>query len=172
MSKLSSGLKALISAPFARPNTLPASPRIRSVYERLRQEASSKHVGRDSWLTLSVILNPSFPQTLADAIGTDSSDHDDELTRVIDGIIQSSDGIQRQDPGCPNSRVDEGSWIEVYRIQRRMSSPYPAPLSIIITVVTCQVPRTINCLGAFRASLPSEVVSSLSTKPTRYFKIL
>jgi hypothetical protein len=30
-----------------------------------------------------------------------------------------------------------------------------------------QVPRTINCLGAFRASLPSEVVSSLSTKPTR-----
>ena len=30
------------------------------------------------------------------------------------------------------------------------------------------VPRTINCLGAFRASLPSEIVSSLSTKPTRY----
>ena len=30
-----------------------------------------------------------------------------------------------------------------------------------------QVPRTINCLGAFRNSLPSDVVSALSTKPTR-----
>ena len=30
-----------------------------------------------------------------------------------------------------------------------------------------QVPRTINCLGAFRSSLPSEIVSSLSTTPTR-----
>lgn len=36
-----------------------------------------------------------------------------------------------------------------------------------------QVPRTINCLGAFRSSLPSEIVSSLSTTPTRYvFSIL
>src|SRR5690349_10879172 len=29
------------------------------------------------------------------------------------------------------------------------------------------IPRTINCLGAFRASLPSEVVSSLSQNSTR-----
>jgi len=29
------------------------------------------------------------------------------------------------------------------------------------------VPRTINCLGAFRSSLPQEIVSSLSKKPTR-----
>ena len=56
MSKLSSSLKALISAPFARPNTLPAPPRIRSVYERLRQEALAKNVGTPAWLTLSVCL--------------------------------------------------------------------------------------------------------------------
>ncbi|KAF2796376.1 hypothetical protein K505DRAFT_415779 [Melanomma pulvis-pyrius CBS 109.77] len=30
------------------------------------------------------------------------------------------------------------------------------------------VPRTINMLNAFRASLPSAIVSSLSTEPTRY----
>jgi len=30
-----------------------------------------------------------------------------------------------------------------------------------------QVPRTINMLNAFRASLPSDIISSLSTTPTR-----
>jgi hypothetical protein len=30
-----------------------------------------------------------------------------------------------------------------------------------------QVPRTINCLGAFRNSLPKDIISSLSTKPSR-----
>ncbi len=54
MSKLSPALKALIAAPFARPNTLPATPHIRSVYERLRQEAEAKNVGVPAWLTLSV----------------------------------------------------------------------------------------------------------------------
>ena len=29
------------------------------------------------------------------------------------------------------------------------------------------IPRSINCLGAFRASLPSDIVSQLSTVPTR-----
>ena len=45
MSKFSPKLKALISAPFARPNTLAASPRVRSVYEALRTESSAKDVG-------------------------------------------------------------------------------------------------------------------------------
>jgi hypothetical protein len=54
MSKLSQPLKALIGASFARPNTLPASPQIRSVYEKLRKEAAAKDVGSPAWLTLSV----------------------------------------------------------------------------------------------------------------------
>lgn len=54
MSKFSPALKALINAPFARPNTLPASPRIRSVYEALKKESSAKNVGAPAWLTLSV----------------------------------------------------------------------------------------------------------------------
>jgi hypothetical protein len=56
MSKLSQPLKALIAAASARPNTLPASPQIRSVYERLRKEAAAKNVGTSSWLTISVCL--------------------------------------------------------------------------------------------------------------------
>ena len=57
MSKLSSALKTLIGASFARPNTLPATPSIRSVYERLRKEAAAKDVGESPWLTLSVRLS-------------------------------------------------------------------------------------------------------------------
>ncbi len=54
MSKLSSSLKALIAAPHARPNTLPSTPQIRSVYERIRNEAAAKNVGVPAWLALSV----------------------------------------------------------------------------------------------------------------------
>ena len=39
--------------------------------------------------------------------------------------------------------------------------------SQILICTRDQVPRTINCLGAFRASLPKDVVDSLSTTPTR-----
>jgi hypothetical protein len=56
MSKLSASLKALIGAAHARPNTLPAPPRIRSVYERLRQEAAAKNVGTTAWLSMSVSI--------------------------------------------------------------------------------------------------------------------
>jgi hypothetical protein len=58
MSKLSPALKALIAAPFAKPNTLPATSRIQSVYETLRAEAIEKRVGISAWLTLAVRSPP------------------------------------------------------------------------------------------------------------------
>ena len=118
MSKLSSSLKALISAPFARPNTLPASPKIRSVYERLRQEASSNNVGRDSWLTLSVSLLVCLGNGApVDAIETDGGNYDHELAGGVDGIIQPRYRIERQDASCANCGIDEGDWTEMYRVQ-------------------------------------------------------
>jgi hypothetical protein len=42
-----------------------------------------------------------------------------------------------------------------------------SPSSFCIDLTHSQVPRTINCLGAFRASLPEDIISSLSTTPTR-----
>lgn len=54
MSKLSDSLKALINAPFARPGPTPAPRNIKSVYESVAKEASEHHVGRPSWITLSV----------------------------------------------------------------------------------------------------------------------
>lgn len=54
MSKLSDSLKALINAPAARPGPTPAPHCIRSVYERIGNEASLHHVSRPSWIALSV----------------------------------------------------------------------------------------------------------------------
>lgn len=54
MSKLSSGLKALINAPAARPSTIPAPANITSVYQKIQHGAQSQRVTQPSWLALSV----------------------------------------------------------------------------------------------------------------------
>jgi hypothetical protein len=54
MSKLSDSLKALINTPASRPGTTPAPHGIRSLYERIGNEALSHRVSRPSWITLSV----------------------------------------------------------------------------------------------------------------------
>ncbi|KAF7901904.1 uncharacterized protein EAF01_007202 [Botrytis porri] len=53
MSKLSPSLKALISAPYARPGYAPAPRNIRSVFQKIKEEASANSVGLPSWLTIS-----------------------------------------------------------------------------------------------------------------------
>jgi len=56
MSKLSPALKALISAAHAKPNTIPAPPQIRGVYEKLWKDAQKNNVGTPAWLTMSVCI--------------------------------------------------------------------------------------------------------------------
>ncbi|EGP89457.1 unnamed protein product [Zymoseptoria tritici ST99CH_1A5] len=53
MSKLSEPLKQFINAAHARPNTIPASKTIVSVYERIASDAGSKKVGLPAWLCAS-----------------------------------------------------------------------------------------------------------------------
>ncbi|CAG8960099.1 hypothetical protein HYFRA_00010577 [Hymenoscyphus fraxineus] len=131
MSKLSSPLKALISAPFAKPNTLPTNPQVSSVYQRLRQEADAKKVGRSAWLTLSTAatMTMNSPASLA------------ELYRL-----------------ATSPSAEKAEAVKTAELMREIG---------LKSIGFNGVPRTINCLGAFRASLPSEVVDSLSTKPTR-----
>ena len=54
MSKLSEPLKALINAAHAKPNTLPATRQIASVYDKFASDATSKRIGLPAWLTASV----------------------------------------------------------------------------------------------------------------------
>jgi len=53
MSRLSSSLKALISAAHARPGPIPAPRNIEALYKRIEQEAQAQKLGRPSWLALS-----------------------------------------------------------------------------------------------------------------------
>lgn len=54
MSKFSTGLKALINAPTARPSTVPAPSNITAVYRAIQKGAESKYVSQPCWLALSV----------------------------------------------------------------------------------------------------------------------
>lgn len=68
MSKLSHQLKALINAPAARPNTVPAPSNIQSIYRKIQQGAQSQNLSQSSWLALSVgVLFPIPPLLAASA---------------------------------------------------------------------------------------------------------
>lgn len=54
MSKLSPTLKALINAPFARPDQTAASARILDVYKTIAGDAQKRSLGLKPWLALSV----------------------------------------------------------------------------------------------------------------------
>lgn len=54
MSKLSPSLKALINAPFARPDPTAAPARMREVYKAIANDAAKRNVGFKPWVVLSV----------------------------------------------------------------------------------------------------------------------
>ncbi|KAE8444184.1 hypothetical protein EG329_000781 [Mollisiaceae sp. DMI_Dod_QoI] len=131
MSKLSASLKALIAAPYARPNTLPASPHVRSVYEALRTEAQGKNVGVPAWLSLSTAATMT---------------------------MNSPEGLKQLYEIATDKSKDKEQSVQTAELMREVG---------LKCIGFNGVPRTINCLGAFRSSLPSPIVSSLSTTPTR-----
>lgn len=54
MSKLSTSLKALINAPFAKPGPRPAPKQVQELYEAIANDAAIRNLGPKSWLTVSV----------------------------------------------------------------------------------------------------------------------
>ncbi|KAI9849906.1 MAG: hypothetical protein M1837_000120 [Sclerophora amabilis] len=131
MSKLSPQLKELIDASFARPGTVAAPKNIRSVYQRVAQEAGSKDVGLPCWLTMLT----------AATMTMNSPDSMVELHRV-----------------ATPSRENRQEALNAAEMMREVG---------LKCISFNGIPRTINCLGAFRASLPSDIVNGLSTTPTR-----
>ncbi|PBP16527.1 hypothetical protein BUE80_DR012779 [Diplocarpon rosae] len=131
MSKLSPALKALIGAPFARPHPLPASSRIRSVYERLRREAAANDVGTPAWLTLSTAATITMNSPAS-------------LTELYHLATEGSQDLMQS--------------VETAELMREVG---------LKCIGFNGIPRTINCLGAFRSSLPHEVASALATQPRR-----
>ncbi|KAG9244108.1 hypothetical protein BJ878DRAFT_507701 [Calycina marina] len=132
MSKrLSPALKALIGAPFARPNTLAAPPRIKAVYTQLKNEATSKEVAPSCWIALSTAAT--MTMNSAESLG------------ILYNLATS-------ETNNTNERVNTAEFMREIGLK---------------CIGFNGVPRTINCLGAFREGLPQEIVAQLSTEPTR-----
>ena len=54
MSKLAPSLKALINAPFARPDPVTAPAHIRKVYKAIANDASKRDIGIKPWVAMMV----------------------------------------------------------------------------------------------------------------------
>ncbi|KAL3459010.1 hypothetical protein BJX64DRAFT_279506 [Aspergillus heterothallicus] len=130
MSKLSPSLKALINAPAARPNTVPAPRNIQSIYAKIHQTAQAKNVSQSSWLALSTAATMTMNSPAS-------------LTALFDYITSSQ---------SPTEQIHTAETMREVGLK---------------CISFNGIPRTINCLGAFRSSLPQPVASALSTTPTR-----
>ncbi|EAW12116.1 uncharacterized protein ACLA_060730 [Aspergillus clavatus NRRL 1] len=130
MSKISSRLKALINAPSARPNTVPAPRNIRSVYQKIQQHALANNVSSPSWLALSTAatMTMNSPESLA----------------ILFQLVSAA-------------QTEEES-VATAELMREVG---------LKCISFNGIPRTINCLNAFKTSLPESVRTGLSQTPTR-----
>lgn len=130
-NKIRPTLKALISAPFARPQTTPAPAKIRNVYQRIAREARERQYGERPWITLAAAATFTL-----------------------------------------NSPA---SLVSLHSVASN-AAPLLTPLSVaeLIREVGLKcisfngIPRTINCLGAFKESLDlNPWARNLATTSTR-----
>ncbi|KAF4337721.1 conserved mitochondrial [Fusarium beomiforme] len=129
MSKLSTSLKALINAPFAKPGPRPAPKQVQELYEAIANDAAIRNLGPKSWLTVS-------------AAATFTLNSPDSLP-VLHRVASAKD---------PNSAVQNAEFIREVGLK---------------CISFNGIPRTINSLNAFYASLPEDITSKLCTKPSR-----
>ncbi|PYH68676.1 uncharacterized protein BO88DRAFT_405532 [Aspergillus vadensis CBS 113365] len=130
MSKLSHQLKALINAPAARPNTVPAPSNIQSIYRKIQQGAQSQNLSQSSWLALSTAttMTMNSPESLT------------ELYQLASTSQSAKESLATAE------------------FMREVG---------LKCISFNGIPRTINCLNAFKASLPESISSQLSQTPTR-----
>lgn len=96
MSKLSSALKTLINAPFARPNyTVPNTNTLKPLLANFAQEASSHNVGVPAWLTIatatSMTMNAPNAMLLA---WSQAQQSDRSLSPVVAAEFQREVGLK------------------------------------------------------------------------------
>ncbi|PYI13065.1 hypothetical protein BO86DRAFT_453213 [Aspergillus japonicus CBS 114.51] len=139
MSRMSPALKALINSPAARPNTLPAPRNIQSVYAKIQQEAQAKGISQPSWLAL----------TTATTMTMNSPDSLTVLYDLATSTTSTSPATPETNPPTPLATAE---------LMREVG---------LKCISFNGIPRTINCLNAFRASLPAHITANLSTTPTR-----
>ncbi|KAL2759924.1 hypothetical protein ACRALDRAFT_1027919 [Sodiomyces alcalophilus JCM 7366] len=132
MSKLSPGLKALLNAPFARPDPTPAPARIRDLFQAIARDAAKRNVGFKPWMALSSAASFTL--------------NSPESLTILHDVASSSSSPR------PLSPVQTAELIREVGLK---------------CISFNGIPRSINCLNAFHASLPAEITSQLETAPSR-----
>lgn len=147
MSKLSEAVKALINAGHAKPGYTRASAQTKPALERFASDAHEKKVGLPAWVTVSTAVSATMncPEAMTQIF---------HLANTHNPQSQSQSQSQSQ----PRPQRTPAQNAELIR-------------EVGLKCISFNgIPRSINTLGAFSASLPSAVSQSLSTTPaTRDF---
>ncbi|KAH8681726.1 hypothetical protein BX600DRAFT_429644 [Xylariales sp. PMI_506] len=140
MSKLSDAVKALINASHARPGYTRATAQVQPALARLASEATSKNVGLPAWVTVSAAVSATMncPEAMTSIFHLANSE-----------AASSSKSSSSKKPYTP---VQNAELIREVGLK---------------CISFNGIPRSINTLGAFHASLPADVASQLTTTPTR-----
>ncbi|KAJ5989628.1 mitochondrial protein [Penicillium waksmanii] len=130
MSKLSSTLKSLINAPYARPGTVPAPSHVLPVYQAIAKDAQYRGIGLEPWFT-------------AAAAATMTMNSPESLHQLFEQVSGSKSHHER---------------VRLAELVREIG---------LKCLGFNGIPRTINCLNEFHATLPQSIAQRLSTKPRR-----
>ncbi|POR37529.1 Putative mitochondrial protein, partial [Tolypocladium paradoxum] len=142
MSKLSPSLKALINAPFARPGPVAAPAGMAEVYRAIARDAAQRRLGARPWVAVSVRLMLASSSRAGPAAATFTLNAPDALPVLFD--------VAAAQAGASATQTAE--------LMREVG---------LKCISFNGIPRTINCLNAFRASLPRDVAAALSTTASR-----
>ncbi|KAI0394159.1 hypothetical protein F5Y17DRAFT_458202 [Xylariaceae sp. FL0594] len=144
MSKLSDAVKALINASHARPGYTRAGPQVQPALERLARDAGEKRVGLPAWVTVSTAVSATMncPEAMT------------QIYHLANSNSNSSSPESKKQTQITRTPVQNAELIREVGLK---------------CISFNGIPRSINTLGAFHASLPPEVSSALSTTPTRSF---
>jgi hypothetical protein len=153
MSKLSESLKTLINVAHVRPHTTPAPKNITSIYEKIATDAKAKQVGLPAWLCASV-------RCLHHQLSRHS-----KLTPFQTAATMTLNS--------PESLLQLFAFASASKPATANPSDHPIYTAELMREVGLKcigfngVPRTINCLNAFRDGLPSDIQSALAERKPR-----
>ncbi|KAJ1326911.1 hypothetical protein MN608_08360 [Microdochium nivale] len=140
MSKLSEGLKALINAGHARPGYTKASAQVQPALARFARDAADRHVGLPAWVTVSTAVSATL--------------NCPEAMATILHIANDSSSSSSTAAAARRTPVQNAELIREVGLK---------------CISFNGIPRTINTLGAFHASLPADVTARLNTNPKRTY---
>ncbi|EDO04607.1 hypothetical protein SS1G_07090 [Sclerotinia sclerotiorum 1980 UF-70] len=172
MSKLSPSLKALISAPHARPGYAPAPKNIRAVFQKIKEEASTNNVGLASWLTISTAatMTMNSPDSMLELfrLATKDKDHAQTVKTVEQmrevGLKYSKNNqcsSELESTNVEDTKIrGRGLWDSIYR-------PFEAKLLDKLAESHPDLPVFIlNCYSSLFSDPP------ISSRPVKIGRVL